>query len=108
MAAPRVSTGGGTSVSVDGQMFSMVLLVGLLLLELKDKLLARHELEAGRSVQRALMPDRCPSLAGWDVWLYTRPANDVGGDLVDCLELGPGAWPSPSPTWPGRPCRRRC
>jgi sigma-B regulation protein RsbU (phosphoserine phosphatase) len=24
------------------------------------------------------------------VWLYTRPANDVGGDLVDCLELGPG------------------
>ena len=90
MAAPRVSTGGGTSVSVDGQMFSMVLLVGLLLLELKDKLLARHELEAGRSVQRALMPDRCPSLAGWDVWLYTRPANDVGGDLVDCLELGPG------------------
>ena len=66
------------------------LLVGLLLLELKDKLLARHELEAGRAVQRALMPDRCPSLAGWDVWLYTRPANDVGGDLVDCLELGPG------------------
>jgi hypothetical protein len=90
MASPRVSTGGGTSVSVDGQMFSMFLLLGLLLLELKDKLLARHELEAGRSVQRALMPDRCPSLAGWDVWLYTRPANDVGGDLVDCLELGPG------------------
>ena len=90
MASPRVSTGGGTSVSVDGQMFSMFLLIGLLLLELKDKLLARHELEAGRSVQRALMPDRCPSLAGWDVWLYTRPANDVGGDLVDCLELGPG------------------
>ncbi len=90
LASPRVSTDGGTSISVDGQMFSVVLLVGLLLLELKDKLLARHELEAGRSVQRALMPDRCPSLAGWDVWLYTRPANDVGGDLVDCLELGPG------------------
>jgi len=71
-------------------MFGAFLLVCLLLLELKDKLLARHELEAGRSVQRALMPERCPSLAGWDVWLYTRPANDVGGDLVDCLELGPG------------------
>lgn len=90
MASPRVSTGGGTSISVDGQMFSMFLLVALLMLELKDKLLARHELEAGRAVQRALMPERCPSLAGWDVWLYTRPANDVGGDLVDCLELGPG------------------
>ena len=55
-----------------------------------DKLLARHELEAGRAVQRALMPDRCPTLTGWDVWLYTRPANDVGGDLVDCLEIEPG------------------
>jgi hypothetical protein len=90
-ASPRLTTGaGGTQASADGSMVGAFLLVCLLLLELKDKLLARHELEAGRSVQRALMPDRCPSLAGWDVWLYTRPANDVGGDLVDCLELGPG------------------
>ena len=89
-ASPRVTAGGGAGVSADGQTFGALLLVCLLLLELKDKLLARHELEAGRSVQRALMPERCPSLAGWDVWLYTRPANDVGGDLVDCLELGPG------------------
>jgi hypothetical protein len=91
VSSPRLTTGaGGTQASADGSMFGAFLLVCLLLLELKDKLLARHELEAGRSVQRALMPDRCPSLAGWDVWLYTRPANDVGGDLVDCLELGPG------------------
>ena len=90
-SSPRLATtGGGADVSADGSMFGAFLLVCLLLLELKDKLLARHELEAGRSVQRALMPDHCPSLAGWDVWLYTRPANDVGGDLVDCLELGPG------------------
>jgi phosphoserine phosphatase RsbU/P len=90
LSAPRVTTGDGTSVSVDGQVFGTFLVLCLLLLELKDKLLARHELEAGRSVQRALMPERCPTLVGWDVWLYTRPANDVGGDLVDCLELGPG------------------
>ena len=90
VSSPRVTTGSGTSVTVDGQLFGTFLLLCLLLLELKDKLLARHELEAGRAVQRALMPERCPNLAGWDVWLYTRPANDVGGDLVDCLELGPG------------------
>jgi phosphoserine phosphatase RsbU/P len=77
-------------VDVDFGTFGIVLLIVLLLLELKDKLLARHELEAGRAVQMALMPDRCPELTGWDVWMYTRPANDVGGDLVDCLELGPG------------------
>jgi hypothetical protein len=86
----RIDASGGAGAGADGRMVGAFLLVCLLLLELKDKLLARHELEAGRSVQRALMPDRCPSLAGWDVWLYTRPANDVGGDLVDCLELGPG------------------
>lgn len=91
LSSPRLATtGGGTQVSADGSMFGAFLLVCLLLLELKDKLLARHELEAGRSVQRALMPERCPELAGWDVWLYTRPANDVGGDLVDCMELAPG------------------
>jgi hypothetical protein len=91
LSSPKLATtGSGTSVNGDGSMFGAFLLVCLLLLELKDKLMARHELEAGRSVQQALMPDHCPSLAGWDVWLYTRPANDVGGDLVDCLELGPG------------------
>ena len=70
--------------------FGSLLLLALLLLELKDKLTARHELEAGRAVQDALMPQDCPAIAGWDMWISTRPANDVGGDLVDALELSPG------------------
>jgi phosphoserine phosphatase RsbU/P len=90
LTSARVGSNDGASVSFDGSLFGSLLLLGILLLELKDKLLARHELEAGRAVQRALMPERCPTLAGWDVWLYTRPANDVGGDLVDCLEIGKG------------------
>ena len=57
------------------------------MLELKDKLVARDELEAGRKVQRALMPRRSPAVPGWDLWLYTEPANDVGGDLVDHLQI---------------------
>jgi serine phosphatase RsbU (regulator of sigma subunit) len=85
-----VRIGDGTSVSADFSIVGSVLLLGVLLLELKDKLLARHELEAGRAVQKALMPEYCPDLRGWDVWMYTRPANDVGGDLVDCLDLGGG------------------
>jgi phosphoserine phosphatase RsbU/P len=59
----------------------------VLMLELKDKLVARNELEAGRAVQLALMPAEKPNVPGWDVWLYTRPANDVGGDLVDHLKI---------------------
>jgi phosphoserine phosphatase RsbU/P len=80
----------GQLVESNAAPLGSVLLVGVLLLELKDKLLARHELAAGRAVQRALMPESCAAVPGWDLWMYTRPANDVGGDLVDCLELSPG------------------
>jgi sigma-B regulation protein RsbU (phosphoserine phosphatase) len=66
---------------------STLLLVLVLTLELKDKLVARDELEAGRKVQLALLPTENPAVPGWDVWLYTRPANDVGGDLVDHLAI---------------------
>jgi len=87
---------GGPRLRIDSSRFnvdirlpylSSVLLLGVLMLELKDKLVARDELEAGRRVQLALMPEESPAIPGWDVWLYTRPANDVGGDLVDHLQI---------------------
>lgn len=81
------SRGGTTQISSSFPFLAIVTLLLILMLELKDKLLAREELEAGHSVQRALMPDPSPSIPGWDVWLFTRSANDVGGDLVDYLPL---------------------
>ena len=33
------------------------------------------------------MPDENPDVAGWDIWLYSKPANDVGGDLVDFISI---------------------
>jgi serine phosphatase RsbU (regulator of sigma subunit) len=57
----------------------------VLMLELKDKLLARDELVAGQRVQRALMPELSPVVPGWSLWIYSRPANDVGGDLIDFI-----------------------
>jgi serine phosphatase RsbU (regulator of sigma subunit) len=69
---------------------AFLLLLFILLLELKDKLLARNELETGRAVQMALLPAASPVFPGWDICLYTRPANDVGGDLVDYLPVGDG------------------
>jgi hypothetical protein len=77
-------------VVVNYGIFGQVLLVIVLMLELKDKLIARDELEAGRAVQLALMPQRSPVVPGWDVWTYTEPANDVGGDLVDYVPIGEG------------------
>ncbi len=74
-------------VSVDVGWIGVSLILFILALELKDKLLAREELQAGRAVQMALMPHVTPVLAGWQIWLFTRPANDVGGDLVDYLRI---------------------
>jgi hypothetical protein len=69
----------------DGWKLGFSVLLFVLILELKDKLLAQEEIEAGRAVQSALIPDHNPTLSGWEVWLYTRPANEIGGDLVDYL-----------------------
>ncbi|MBE0645473.1 MAG: PP2C family protein-serine/threonine phosphatase [Bacteroidetes bacterium] len=69
----------------NGHILGVLLLLFILLLELKDKILARDELEAGRAVQTALMPDEHPRFEGWDIWIHTSPANDVGGDLVDYI-----------------------
>jgi sigma-B regulation protein RsbU (phosphoserine phosphatase) len=78
---------GGLEFGVDFVGLGFVVVLVVLMLELRDKLLARNELEVGRAVQLALLPDRNPDVPGWDIWLYTRPANDVGGDLVDTIDL---------------------
>jgi sigma-B regulation protein RsbU (phosphoserine phosphatase) len=68
--------------------FSALILLFILMLELKDKLVAHRELEAGHAVQEALMPERSPAVPGWRLWLFTRSANEVGGDLVDFIRIG--------------------
>lgn len=65
----------------------VIILAFLLILELKDKLIAHEELADGRAVQQALMPERTPQVPGWQLWLFTRSANEVGGDLVDFLRI---------------------
>ena len=67
--------------------FAGVILIFVLMLELKDKLLARNELAEGRAIQMRLLPERGPKISGWDAWLYSQPANDVGGDLIDCIRF---------------------
>jgi len=80
-------TNSNFSVSVDNGPISFFLVLLVLMLELKDKLLAHDELRIGRTVQRELLPEENPTLSGWSIWLFTRPANDVGGDLVDYIKL---------------------
>ena len=83
----QFETGTGTSGGSSSHILGGIILVFVLMLELKDKLLAKDELEAGHKVQSALMPDSNPEIEGWNVWLFTKSANDVGGDLIDYIQL---------------------
>jgi hypothetical protein len=74
-------------INTNTSIIGTILILFILMLELKDKLLARYELEAGRAVQTALLPQQKPAINGWDVCLVSRPANEVGGDLVDYIQL---------------------
>ncbi len=85
LANASVRTDGQVSVHYGILGLACILLV--LILELKDKLLAHSELESGRAVQRAMSPEPTPFIPGWNVWLFTRSANEVGGDLVDFLRV---------------------
>jgi phosphoserine phosphatase RsbU/P len=78
---------GSFRTTPDTYIFGGILIVLVLMLELKDKLLARSELEAGRSVQYALMPPKKPEIPGWSAWIHSEPANEVGGDLIDYLQI---------------------
>ncbi len=77
----------GYSISYDLRPWGCLLLLFILMLELKDKLMAKDEIQFARQVQLALMPDRQPDIDCWSVWSTSVPANDVGGDLVDYIEL---------------------
>lgn len=79
-------------VILDLRLISFLTLLLILMLELKDKLLARNELATARAVQFALIPRENPEIPGWEVWLLTRPANEVGGDLVDYLKVNEERW----------------
>lgn len=74
-------------ISHDTDVLGFILLLFVLMLELKDKLLAHYELQAGKYVQDELMPEQSPEVPGWGVWLFTQSANEVGGDLLDFLKI---------------------
>ena len=77
----------GVNVAIYLWPLGVIALLVILMLELKDKLVARDEIEIAREVQLALLPTSHPKVPGWSIWGYTRPANDVGGDLVDYIDL---------------------
>ncbi len=77
----------GFNLNHDLRPWGFVVLLVVLMLELKDKLVAKDEIQIARQVQVMLFPRSHPNMPGWSVWSISRPANDVGGDLIDYVEL---------------------
>src|SRR5215218_9721381 len=49
-----------------------------------------QELRLARSIQRASLPEEVPTLEGWQISPFYRPAREVGGDFYDFFELEDG------------------
>ena len=67
------------------------LLVNLLvLLEVADRLSLKNDLEIAREIQLAMLPRVAYQAPGMEAFGMTRPANTVGGDFYDILQLPDG------------------
>jgi serine phosphatase RsbU (regulator of sigma subunit) len=56
----------------------------------EDREREAQERSAARVIQQQLLPKEMPSLPGWRVAAYYRPAREVGGDFYDFLGLPDG------------------
>ena len=50
----------------------------------------RQELETAFRIQSSFLPDRVPQRDGWQIAATWQPAQDVGGDFYDFIELPDG------------------
>ena len=80
----------GDKLETDLRFWGFLILLLVLMLELMEKVAARDEIEIARQVQLALLPRTHPQPGGWSLWSFMQPANDVGADLVDYIELPGG------------------
>jgi sigma-B regulation protein RsbU (phosphoserine phosphatase) len=71
-------------------LLSATLFALLLVLELRDKLSLKGDLEIARQIQFGLLPFEPWDRDGVRIATAMRPANTVGGDYFDVIDLGEG------------------
>jgi hypothetical protein len=52
-----------------------------------ERELVEQELRVARTIQQASLPKELPTLEGWRITPYYRPAREVGGDFYDVFDL---------------------
>src|SRR5688572_18777724 len=58
--------------------------------EMLERERVEQELNVARSIQQASLPKEVPSLEGWQIAPFYRPAHQVGGDFYDFHPLSEG------------------
>ena len=58
--------------------------------EAKERERIEHELRVASLIQQTLLPRQLPTLPGWEIEAYYRPAREVGGDFYDFIPLDGG------------------
>ena len=58
--------------------------------EMIERERAEQELKVARRIQQASLPEEVPTLEGWQINPYFRPAREVGGDFYEFFELPNG------------------
>lgn len=56
--------------------------------EAKERERIQQELQVAALIQQTLLPKELPSIPGWNVEAFYRPARAVGGDFYDFIDLG--------------------
>ena len=52
----------------------------------------QQDMEAARSIQRSLLPQKLPDIAGYSLGFRSDTCYEVGGDYLDIVELGDGSF----------------
>src|SRR5215216_6031430 len=58
--------------------------------EMRERERIEQELLVARRIQQASLPKEVPTLEGWQISPYFRPAREVGGDFYEFFELDDG------------------
>jgi serine phosphatase RsbU (regulator of sigma subunit) len=82
---------GGFAAGVVAQQIRLHVIAALHEAEAKAKIAQlEHDLGIARSIQQGLLPKKPPSIQGFDVAGWNRPADETGGDYFDWQQLADG------------------
>ena len=85
LSGVKIHSGNNENGSFNFELFSALLFLFLLSLELADKVTMKRDLEIAREIQSWLVPSHPPIVNGADIAFATRPQNSVAGDYYDAF-----------------------